>query len=111
ISKNVLYINFCSLHLRNIYEKQFFIFKQHFNIYILLKPKMKFINLLLLSLLVTVFGSCVNNEDVQLETYPEKEVILNTKTLITTSDIPFARIQADPVFPDYTHSLPTQFNV
>lgn len=31
--------------------------------------------------------------------------------MISPSDIPFARVQADPVFPDYTHSLPTQFNV
>lgn len=86
-------------------------FKQQFINYIALNQKMKSIKLLLFSLFVTVLGSCVNNEDVQLETYPEKEVILNTKTLISTTDIPFARIQADPEFPDYVHLLPAQFNV
>lgn|SRR5690606_7739761 len=72
---------------------------------------MKSFKLFLFALLITVFSSCVNNEDVQLETYPEREVILNTKTLISTSDIPFARIQADPEFPHYVHHLPAQFNV
>ncbi|HLT07573.1 MAG TPA: hypothetical protein VK014_08610 [Cyclobacteriaceae bacterium] len=73
--------------------------------------KIKALKLFLFALFATVFSSCVNSEDVQLETYPEKEVILNTQGLVATSDIPFARIQADPEFPDYVHALPTQFSV
>ena len=63
------------------------------------------------AVVLAAVSSCIGTEDAQVEIYPEKEVTLNTKRIIAQSETAFARLQADPEFPDYTHVIPSQFNV
>ena len=72
---------------------------------------MKSFRLTLVAVLLAAVSSCIGTEESQVEFYPEKEVTLNTKRIIAQSETAFARIQADPNFPDYTHVIPSQFNV
>lgn len=64
----------------------------------------------LVALLLAVFTSCSQIEETQVEIYPEKEVTLNTKRVITQSETAFARMN-NVEFLDYTHNFPTEFNV
>src|SRR5690606_9056116 len=72
---------------------------------------MKCFKFTFVAVVLAAVSSCIGTEDAQVEIYPEKEVTLNTKRIIAQSETAFARLQADPEFPDYTHVIPSQFNV
>jgi len=72
---------------------------------------MKRFKLIYAALVMAAVSSCIGTEDAQVEIYPEKEVTLNTTRIIAQSETAFARLQADPNFPDYAHVIPSQFNV
>jgi hypothetical protein len=65
----------------------------------------------LFAIVLAVFSSCIGSEDPQLEFYAEKEVTLNTKRILAQSETALARLQSNLEFPDYTHHLPSHFNV
>lgn len=72
---------------------------------------MRSFKLTLVAVLLAAVSSCIGTEEAQVEFYPEKEVTLNTKRIVAQSETAFARLQADPDFRDYTHVIPSQFNV
>src|SRR5690554_3708599 len=56
-------------------------------------------------------SSCIEPQDAQVEFYSEKQVTLNTVRVFSQSETAFARILANPEFPEYTHEIPSEFNV
>lgn len=72
---------------------------------------MKNLKLSIFAVALATFGSCIEPEQVQVESYPEKEVTLNATRIFAESETAFARIQASPSFPEYSHDIPTEFLV
>src|SRR5690554_7342925 len=63
------------------------------------------------ALALAAFSSCIEPEEAQVEFYPEKQVTLNTVRVFSESETAFARLLNQPEFPDYTHEIPSEFNV
>jgi|GEM_PF-3721739 len=72
---------------------------------------MKNFKLLITAVVLAAFSSCTTTEESQLEIHPEKEVTLNTRRILAQDETFFARLQSNLEFPDYTHHIPTHFNV